>query len=286
MANDLKLSWHHRSLGIADLWDKGITGRGVTVALLDTGLAQPVGLDRNYFEYVDANGSPVSPYDPNGHGTCCASLIASYRGGALGIAPHAKIVSFRVLETGNAAENIETALVYILQSRPDIDVLSCSFIASPATDGLKAAVRGLVNAGKVVIASAGDQSDLNTDFPEQTQNAITIAATDQHAQPLAGAVVGPWIDLSAPGNEIPAIAPGVGRVVLFGQSSAAAAVASGVAALVLSTRPAGPGRRNLAAGLEGLLKATATPVPNVDPNAVGAGVVNPTALTKAAAGIP
>jgi serine protease len=280
------LSWHHKCLHIADLWDRKITGAGVTVAVLDTGLAQPQGLAQDSFEYLDARGRPVSPYDPDGHGTCCASVIASRKGGALGIAPEAKIVSFRVLQTGNEAEDIETALVYILQNRSDINVVSCSFIVSAVSDALRAVVRNLANAGTVVVAAAGDDSGQSPEFPELTQNAITVAATDQHAQPLGGAVVGPWIDLAAPGNDIPALAPQIGRVILFGQSSAAAAVASGVAALTLSTRPAGPSRQNLGVGLEGLLKTTATSDPTVDPNAIGAGIVNPIALVKAAEAIP
>jgi subtilisin family serine protease len=104
----------------------------------------------------------------------------------------------------------------------------------------------------------------------------------QNARPLAGASAGPWIDLAAPGQDLPAVAPGLNRVVRFGQSSAAAAVVSGVAALVLSTRAPGAERERLARGLEGLLRASATPAPGADPTAVGAGLVNPAALIQAA----
>ena len=230
-------------------------------------------------------GRSRSLTNPVGHGTCCASLIASRLGGALGIAPEAKLVSFRVLETGTAALDVEAALDHILQNRPDIDVVSCSFTVSVASDRLQLAIRSLVNAGKVVIAAAGDVDGQQEDFPELTPNAITIAAVDQNGRPLAGASVGPWIDLSAPGNDLPAVAPGINRIVHFAQSSAAAAVASGVAALALSTRAAGVDRQRLAHGLEGLLRATASRVPDVAPETVGAGIVNPAALIEAAKGI-
>jgi minor extracellular protease Epr len=285
VADGWNLSWHHQALGIADLWTQGITGKGVTIGLLDTGLAQPVGLDQGAFEYLDAKGSVASPYDPVGHGTSCGSVIASYLGGALGIAPEVKLVSYRVIETGNGPEDVETALLNILQNRPDIDIVSCSFIVSTATERLKVAVRALTNAGKVVIAAAGDLDGQKEEFPELTQNAITVAAVDQSGRPLPGASVGPWIDVSAPGFDIPAVAPGLNRIVLFGQSSAAAAVAAGVAALALSTRTAEADRRKLGKGLDGLFKVTATPVPDVDPQAVGAGIINPSALIEVAKGI-
>ena len=285
MADDWKLSWHHRTLAIADLWRRNVTGLGVTIALLDTGLARPRGLDRQSFQYFDASGVPTQPYDPNGHGTCCASVIAGYRGGALGVAPDARIASFRVL-TGDAVNDIERAFAHILQSRPDIDILSCSFIVGNAPPSLKDAVRALINDGRIVIAAAGDRSDLDTSFPEQTPGAITIAAVDQNARPLPGAKAGPWIDLAAPGKDIPAVAPGVDRIVMFSESSASAAVTIGIAALALSTRPPGQARKRLALSLEGLLKATASRPSGSDPNAIGSGIADPDKLIKAAAGIP
>jgi subtilisin family serine protease len=280
-----KLSWHHEELGIAEFWKQGITGHGVTVALLDTGLAKPVGLDRSDFEYLDADGNPTSATDLDGHGTCCASLIASYRGGALGVAPEAKLVSYRVLETGDAAGAVERAFEHILRARPDIDVLSCSFVIDRASPRLRECVRALVNAGKVVIAAAGNSHEAVSEFPEQTTNAITVAAVTRDGRPLSAARTGPWIDLSAPGHDLPALAPGINRVVLFGESSAAAAVMSGVAALALSVRERTGARQRLAMGLEGLLKATARPLSGVDPRAVGAGVVDPERLVQSSLAI-
>jgi subtilisin family serine protease len=286
MAGPWKLSWHHARLGIAALWQRGVTGTRVTVAVLDTGLAAPVGLDRPDIERLDARGRVLPPFDPDGHGTCCASLIASRRGGALGVAPDAKLVSYRVLETGNSAEDVERALGHVLQHRPDVDVVSCSFTVRDAKPSLRRVVRDLVNAGKVIVAAAGDRIGDDAAFPEQTPNAITIAAVAENDRPLDGAQVGPWIDVSAPGKDIPALAPEPGRVVLFSESSAAAAVASGVAALVLSSKAPGPSRRRLAIGLEGLFKTTATTIPDVDPDSVGAGVLNPTALVDLASTLP
>jgi subtilisin family serine protease len=275
-----RLSWHHVKLGIDSLWQQGITGRGVTVAVLDTGMARPPGLDNETFEVLDATGRAIAAYDPDGHGTYCASVIASYLGGALGIAPEAKIVSFRVLQTGNDAADVETALTYILQNRADVDVVSCSFNVGRATDTLRAAVKGLVNTGKVVVAAAGDSAAQPAEFPEQTLDTITVAAVDQQSLPLVGAQLGPWIDLSAPGRDLPAVAPGVNQVVLFSESSAATAVVSGVAALALSTQMDAASRASVGRGLEGLLRMTASAVAGVNPNAIGAGVVNPRALIQ------
>lgn len=285
MPGPWKTSWHHEKMGIPALWSENITGRSVTIALLDTGLSRPRGLDRPDFEYLDADGTPGPAYDSSGHGTSCGSILASTRGGVLGIAPDAKLVSFRVLGTGTSGNDVETSLRFILQSRPDVDVVSCSFVVDRATPALRDVVRALVNAGRVLVAAAGDRQ-VASEFPEQTQNVITVAALDQGDRPLPGARAAAWLDVSAPGMDIPVAAPpSVGGTILFSQSSAAAPVAAGAAALALSTRPSGPQRRKLAMGLEGLFRSTAVVLAGADPDAVGAGRIDPQALIRAAAAI-
>src|SRR5260221_1054512 len=232
-----RVSWHHLMLGVPELWSKGITGKGVTIALLDTGLAAPKGLDRADFEYLDSRGRPILSSDPDGHGTSAGSAIASYLGGALGIAPEAKLVSMQVLGSATAAADVEAALTYVL-GRPDIDVVSCSFVMTKATDAVRDAVRRLTAMGKVVIAAAGNEESAK-EVPEQTENALTVSAIDGAMHPLQGARTGSWIDVSAPGFEIPVVLPGVARTGLFSLSSPAAAVTSGVAAPRLSTPPPG-----------------------------------------------
>ncbi|HEU4582578.1 MAG TPA: S8 family serine peptidase [Polyangiaceae bacterium] len=281
MTTHWNVSWQHRELEIPELWTAGCFGKGATVALLDSGLAAPRGLDRRDFEYLDARGQPILPSDSSGHGTCCGSLIASYRGGALGIAPHAKLVSLRVLDTGTSLADVESALDYLVQQRPDVDVVSCSFVMSRLTPGVQASVRALTNRGQLVVAAAGNDQTPSP-FPEGTLNALTVAAVDRQRSPLSGARLGSWIDLAAPGKDLPVIVPGTDAFALFSQSSAAAAVVSGVAALVLSAVPPGGQRRKFAAGLEGHFRSTAQALSGQDPKAIGQGLVNPRALLRLA----
>ena len=279
MPSQWNVSWHHVDLGIPAIWAQRILGQGVTVALLDTGLAAPVGLDRTDFEYLNARGEGVVASDSNGHGTSAGSVIACHAGGALGIAPHAKLVSMKVVDTGHSAADIETAFRY-LEGRADIDVVSCSFVMPSVSDALRESIAHLISSGKVVIAAAGND-ETKMAFPEQMQSVLTVSALDAKRRPLPGARRGLWIDVAAPGFDIPVVLPGTARCGRFGQSSAAAAVTSGVAALVLSARPAGPSRTALARRLEPLFKTTARPLaPAASPG--GFGIINPQALLEAA----
>jgi hypothetical protein len=277
MADDWLVSWHHTILGVPDLWRENNFGDGVTIALLDTGLASPWGLDRIDFEYLDAHGTKVQTTDREGHGTYCGSAIASYRAGCLGIAPHAKIVSMRVVDTGTSVTDVQAAFEYVLQ-RPDIDILSCSFVLASAPSALRDLVHALTLAGKVVISAAGDKNTPSP-FPEDVPGAITVAAVNEARRPLDGARTGNWIDVAAPGADIPVLATN-GTVAYFGQSSAAAAVTSGVVALALAAHR-GPERRAVGQKMEHLLKVSATALPGDAPAAVGAGLINPAALLAA-----
>jgi subtilisin family serine protease len=236
------VSPHHEHLDIQSLWKGGIVGQGVTVAVLDTGLAAPRGLDRSDFEYLDDSGQPIGAADVSGHGTAAGSVIASYLGRALGIAPHAKLVSIQI--TGVAGANLESAFDYLLRQRADVDVVSCSFVIPRASAVLREQVRQL-------------------------------------SRPIAGARSGAWIDVAAPGFDLPVVLPGTTQIGRFGMSSAAAAVVSGVAALVLSTIPDIATRRSFARGLDRLFRSTASPLRDAA-RLAGAGLVNPQSLVKAA----
>jgi subtilisin family serine protease len=279
VASEWNVSWHHTKLGIPDLWTSNIRGAGVKVAVLDTGLAAPTGLDRTGFEHLDARGASMAPSDLDGHGTSCASVIASYRGGAMGIAPFAEIVSLRVLGTGTSTTDIDSALTFV-SKRPDIDVVSCSLVMSQITPSIVDTLAKLVQAGKVVVAAAGDAHSVHSPFPEDVRGVITVAAVDERDQPLVGARTGPWIDVAACGKDIPVVLRNSDATGLFGESSAAAAVVSGVIALVLSTQEA-PARQRVGKLMKSLLQTTSTPID--DPTGgSGHGLVNPKKLVERA----
>lgn len=270
------MGWHHHLLKVPGLWSRGLKGKGVRVAVLDTGVAAPEGLDRDHFEHLEADGSPAGAMDLDGHGTAVASVIASGLDGVLGIAPRAAISSYRVLDAGNHVANTEAALGQIV-SRSDIDVVVCAFVLSDVTPRIEHAIRALSNRGTVVVAPAGNDATAASPFPEQTPHAITIAGLDRELDPLPEARLGLWVDCSAPGVEIPALDPDGARID-FGDTSGAAAIVGGIAALVLSSQASIGKRRKLGKMFEGLLKSTARALPEASRDAVGAGLVNPTRM--------
>src|SRR4051794_37708571 len=97
--------------GAASLWKAGATGKGIDVAVIDSGAVPVKGLDSNIVYGPDLSfeaGTPVENLDTNGHGTHLASIIAgrdsangNYAGNStdfVGMAPDARIVSIKVAD--------------------------------------------------------------------------------------------------------------------------------------------------------------------------------------------
>jgi len=274
----LAFSWHHHKLGIPALWSSGQTGKGVRVAVLDSGLARLPELDGPRTEYLDEQGQPIGAIDVNGHGTACTSLIASRRNGALGVARDAAISSYRVTDSGDLAAKIERAFAAIV-ARPDIDVVLCAFVIDRVTPGIMTGVRVLAQRGTVVVASAGNDKEAAAEYPQLTPHALTIAGTTDQDVALPDAQTGVWIDVAAPGAKLRALGAD-GRELDMSGTSGAAALVAGVAALLLGTQSSPAKRRQVGQLFEGMARASASQLPNAAPNTVGRGLVNPAGILK------
>lgn len=273
-----QLRWHHRRLGITKVWDEGVTGKGARVAILDSGLARVSDIVRPSTEYLDDRGNKIGAADQGGHGTSCASLIASRRDGALGIAPDALLSSYRVLDSGNLAAKIERALAAIVK-RDDIDVVLCAFVIEAITPGIAESVRLLATRGTVVVASAGNRASTASEFPELTPHALTVAGTTENDAPLPNARRGIWIDVAAPGQALRALTP-QNNEFDFGDTSGAAALVAGIAALMISSQSGATKRAKVGQLFECMARASATALPGAPANSVGKGLINPAAILK------
>ena len=175
-------------------WNAGRTGKGVTVAVLDSGIAPDADLTQptnrilaevNFADPLPAAGST----DPGGHGTHVAGTIAGNglrsAGQYVGIAPRVNLVDVRVLDTnGNGrVSSVVLGVQWALDHRAQygIRVLNLSLGApAPAsyrTDPLAAAVEIAWARGLVVIAAVGNTAG-SVDSPGEDPYVLTVGATD------------------------------------------------------------------------------------------------------------
>ena len=161
--------------GVQAWWQGGYTGKGVDVAVIDTGVAPVAGLNApgkviNGPDLSLESQNPSLEYlDTNGHGTFMSGLIAGndgQPGGYRGVAPDARIVSLKVgvVDGGADVSQVIAAIDWVIQHRNDngmnIRVLNLSYGTNSTqpyqTDPLAYAVEQAWKAGIVVVAAAGN----------------------------------------------------------------------------------------------------------------------------------
>ncbi len=156
-----------RTLGLPAIAEGG---RGVGVAVIDSGIAPMPDVAGQITAFYDftAGGIPAYPSDAYGHGTHVAGLIAG--SGALslgayaGIAPQVRLIGLKVLDAngGGYASDVLSAIEFAIDNRAalGIDVINLSLghpvLEPPADDPLVQAVERASAAGIVVVASAGN----------------------------------------------------------------------------------------------------------------------------------
>jgi serine protease AprX len=169
--------------GAGEYWNNGYTGRGVDVALLDSGVVEVEGLGGGRVVYgpdlsYEADNPDLRNKDTYGHGTHMAGIIAGRDSDArrvkkgdedhfLGMAPDARVVSLKLADASGATDvsQVIAGIDWVVQNRNrnglNIRVLNLSFgtdgVQSYLADPLTYAVEVAWRKGIVVVVSAGNE---------------------------------------------------------------------------------------------------------------------------------
>ncbi|WP_307584397.1 S8 family peptidase [Paenibacillus wynnii] len=174
---------------------KGLTGKGINIAIIDTGVYPHPDLTRpvnRIVAFKDWVNHKKRPYDDNGHGTHVAGDAAGNgwvsKGKYKGPAPKAGIVGVKVLDKdGNGFDStIIKGIEWCISNRKRLKlrILSMSFggpMTSPCKDDpLCQAVEKAVKAGLIVVVAAGNSGPgrRTIESPGNSPLAITIGAVD------------------------------------------------------------------------------------------------------------
>ena len=234
--------WYLQALKLAEAND--ITdGKGVVVAILDTGISPHVDLRKNLLPgtSVISTGYVNGEGDPNGHGTAIASLIAAHgRGsdrGVIGVAPSAKLMPVRLFDKQARGDSIHAAQAIEWAANHGSKVINFSAAVAPSL-ALKSAMEVARNRDVLVVAAVGNQGqDVVAAYPAATPGVLAVGASDKAGKPA---------DFSVPVSYVQICAPGVDMEAAYGKSqysndegtSQATAIVSGAAALIRAKFPA------------------------------------------------
>jgi subtilisin family serine protease len=259
--------WHFLDLDVPALHARS-RGKGIRVAVLDSGVADGGGNFTSLRSFA-ADGACIDPLDDDGHGTACASLIASLSEDAPGIAPEAELISVRVCLGGALSEScVRQGLA--TAAHLGCDVISCSFVLPEVGPKTLDSIREITNTGTVIVAASGNDPNRPSAFPERTPNVLVVGPYNRERE-LVQSRFGLFTDVLAPGDDLPIVTRD-GSIAAFGESSSAAAITAAIVAIVLgATR-----KQHVRLALEGLVKASASV------GADGRRLLNPNRLLDAA----
>ncbi|MEU6748929.1 S8 family serine peptidase [Spirillospora sp. NPDC046719] len=222
-------------------------GEGVTVGLIDTGVeARLSGLKS---VVLPGSGGDTSPNGDGrvdtdrkkgGHGTGMAALIAAQGSsdGMVGIAPKSHILPVVTSNFSFAAD-----IRYAVDNGAKVINMSIAIPADRCPDGIRSAVHYAIQHDVVLIAGAGNEpEDLTIGAPANCPGVLTVGGVDAYLSPWDKSTPGTSVMLAAPGVSVGSIGmAGVFTPRINGTSSAAA-LTSGVAALMRSHFPRMSGR--------------------------------------------
>ncbi len=243
----------------------GYTGRGIGVAILDTGISLHPDYAERIRVFQDFCNHKSQPYDDNGHGSHIAGIIAGNgrmsKGRYRGVAPLASLIVLKVLDrTGNGnTKDVVRAMQWIIDNREryQIRIANISVGMLPQSksrerDQMLEWVDRMWDCGVFTVAAAGNggPSSNSVTIPGASSTVLTVGSSDDRDQlvrrrglypgysgmgPTECCVCKP--EILAPGTEIKSCHFSNNGYTVKSGTSMATAVVSGACALVYDRYP-------------------------------------------------
>lgn len=217
-------------------WDAGLTGEGVTVAVVDSGLnlehidaPVKIGQGRYYYYREEEDGqylvtkkgvvyqcnyySNPDVTDDIGHGSMVAGIIAAntnnrvaggYTGGIAGMAPNVTILPIKCDTTikghiGGLESNYLSGVNYAVEHGADI--INMSWGLTSPSQIMQVEITKAANAGCILIAANGNSASSAPYYPASWSNVIGVGSTNKQGGLSSFSQRNQYSDVCAPGGD-------------------------------------------------------------------------------------
>ncbi|MBO9128143.1 S8 family peptidase [Bacillus sp. 165] len=233
-----------------EVWDESEKGKGIVIAVLDTGCEpdHPDLVERiiDGYNFTSDHKSDVKNFaDNNGHGThVCGTIAASLNNaGVVGMAPEVKLLVLKVLQGDGAGstKGIIDAIHYALDWRgpngEKVRIISMSLGGPEDETALHEAVKRAVEENVLVVCAAGNEGDgddqtVELSYPGSYREVVSVGAVSLDKKLARFSNTNQDIDVVGPGEKILSTYLNGKYAVLSGTSMATPHI-SGAAALII-----------------------------------------------------
>ena len=237
---ELSKSWQINKIKAPYLWGFNVSGKGVKVAVLDTGirahqeLTGRVLAGYNFVKGVAIAANTSS--DDNGHGTHVAGIIGAKNltnfgtNDVVGVAPEVSLIPIKILDRGGSGQvsNIARGLDFSISQGTHISNLSLGWGGNIGDTGVANALARAVNDGQLLAIAAGNDGASQPGWPARYATAafakgqiIVVGAVDSNN------VMPSWSNQAGDTQNFYLVAPGVNIKSTYNSSNSSYATLSG-----------------------------------------------------------
>lgn len=208
-------------------------GNGVTIAVLDTGVAADATFGIGRLKTLDIGlGTTPAPGSEGGHATAVASLAAGQAQDALGIAPSASLLSIRVAADDGKSDAFSVAQGIVAAVDAGASIINVSLGGYGTNSALDTAIAYAASRGVAVVASAGNDQAGQLTWPAADSHVISVGAVDANGTQVIFSNSSPQLQITAPGLGLQTAWSDGSRVSFSGTSGSAPIVAGAIAAVM------------------------------------------------------
>ncbi|MBU8905411.1 S8 family peptidase [Desertibacillus haloalkaliphilus] len=202
-----RVTWGNERIQLPNFHNHGLTGEGVNISIVDTGIAQ--------HEDLTISGGATFVFgtnsydDDNGHGTHVAGIVAANDNdiGIVGVAPEASIYALKSLNEDGLGylSDIIAAIDWSIDH--NMDIINLSLGMQRESNALKNAVDKAYEKNILVVGAGGNDGNPQgigdiVAYPARYDSVIAVAATNQYNRRGSFSATGPTVEVSAPGVNI------------------------------------------------------------------------------------
>ncbi|WP_147802778.1 S8 family peptidase [Alkalicoccus halolimnae] len=221
----------------------GLTGKGVKVAVIDTGISTSHE-DLNVKEGYNFLNYSSNYEDDHGHGSHVAGILAGsaplQSDGMRGVAPGVDLYAAKVMDDQGSGRHSTIIEAIEWSIEKNVDIINLSIGGQRASEGLTKALAEAHAEGITMVGAAGNRGEetgiTNIDYPARDKNVIGTAATNFKDERAPFSTAGSGVEIAAPGVSIYSASTGRGYEVNSGTSMAAPMV-SGMLAIMKESDP-------------------------------------------------